>query len=34
VAILDHLKVEALEWVKISYVGKEAQQMEDAFKLH
>jgi hypothetical protein len=30
----DHLKVEALEWVKISYVGKEAQRMkEDAFKL-
>ena len=29
----EHLKVEALEWVKISYVGKEAQRMEDAFKL-
>jgi hypothetical protein len=27
----DHLKVEALEWVEISYVGKEATN-EDAFK--
>jgi len=29
----ESLKVEALEWIKISYVGKEAQRMEDPFKL-
>jgi len=29
----EHLKVEALQWVKIQYVGKEGQRMEDAFKL-
>lgn len=27
------LQVQALEWVKIQYVGKEAQRMEDPFKL-
>ncbi len=29
----EHLKIEALQWVKIQYVGKEGQRMEDAFKL-
>jgi len=29
----ESLKEEALEWVKVSYVGKEAQRMEDPFKL-
>jgi hypothetical protein len=29
----ENLKTEALEWVKVQYVGKEAQRMEDPFKL-
>ena len=29
----ESLKQEALEWVKIQYVGKEGQRMEDPFKL-
>jgi len=29
----DNLKKEALEWVKIQYVGKEAQRMEDPYKM-
>jgi len=29
----EHLKIEALQWTKIQYVGKEGQRMEDAFKL-
>lgn len=29
----ESLKKEALEWVKIQYVGKEGQRMEDPFKL-
>jgi len=29
----EHLKIEALQWAKIQYVGKEGQRMEDAFKL-
>jgi hypothetical protein len=29
----DDLKNQALEWVKIQYVGKEAQRMEDPYKL-
>ena len=29
----ESLKNDALEWVKVSYVGKEAQRMEDPFKL-
>lgn len=29
----ESLKDDALEWVKVSYVGKEAQRMEDPFKL-
>lgn len=29
----DNLKEEALEWVKIQYVGKEAQRMEDPYKM-
>lgn len=29
----ESLKKEALEWVKVQYVGKEGQRMEDAFKL-
>jgi hypothetical protein len=29
----ENLKLEALEWVKVQYVGKEGQRMEDAFKL-
>ena len=28
-----YLKEESLEWFKVSYVGKEAQRMEDSFKL-
>lgn len=29
----ESLNAEALEWVKVSYVGKESQRMEDPFKL-
>lgn len=29
----ENLKVEAAEWVKVQYVGKEAQRMEDSYKL-
>ena len=29
----ESLNVDAMEWVKVSYVGKESQRMEDPFKL-
>lgn len=29
----EDLKIEALEWVKVQYVGKEGQRMSDPFKL-
>lgn len=29
----ENLKIEALEWVKVQYVGKEGQRMSDPFKL-
>ena len=32
-AYKEHLKVEALEWVKIQYVGKDGEQKKDAYKL-
>ena len=32
-AYKEHLKVEALEWVKIQYVGKDGEQKKDAYRL-
>lgn len=32
-AYKEHLKTEALQWVKVQYVGREGDKKEDAFKL-